>query len=89
LPFLKRHRGGEDTAFVEQILDLPQGQREADIHHHGQADDLGRSLEIADEVRDANRERLRSGRCLLKPISSDTAFLRIGLVIAKKLAPPT
>ena len=30
-----------DAVFVEKILDLPQRQREADIHHRRQPDDLG------------------------------------------------
>ena len=35
-----------DAALVEQILDVPQRARKADVHHHRKADDLGRSLEI-------------------------------------------
>ena len=30
-----------DAALEQQILDVPQRQREADIHHHHEADDLG------------------------------------------------
>jgi len=30
-----------DAALIEQILDLPQRQRETDLHHHRKANDLG------------------------------------------------
>jgi hypothetical protein len=30
-----------DPALEQQIFDLPQGQRIADVHHHREADDLG------------------------------------------------
>ena len=35
-----------DAAFMQQILHIPQRQRETHIHHHRQADDLWRRLEI-------------------------------------------
>jgi hypothetical protein len=35
-----------DAAFVQQILDIAQRQREPHIHHHRQADDLGRGFEV-------------------------------------------
>jgi hypothetical protein len=34
-----------DAALMQQVLDVPQRQRVTDIHHHRQADDLGRRLE--------------------------------------------
>ena len=40
-----------DFAFVEQVLYIPQRKREADIHHHCEADDLGRRLEVAENGR--------------------------------------
>mgnify|MGYP004007052857 FL=1 len=39
-----------DATFVEQIFDLPQRKRKPDIHHHGQADDLGGGLEISEWI---------------------------------------
>jgi len=30
-----------NAAFEQQVLDLPQGQRIPNVHHHRQADDLG------------------------------------------------
>jgi hypothetical protein len=61
-----------DAAFVEQIFDLPQRKRIPDIHHHSQADDLGRHLEISEEI--ARPETLRNPPHRLKPVSSDTAL---------------
>jgi hypothetical protein len=37
-----------DPALVQQVIDVAERQREADIQHHGQSDDLGRRLEIAE-----------------------------------------
>ena len=36
-----------DAAFVQQILDVAQGEWEPDVEHDGQSDHLGRRLEIA------------------------------------------
>jgi len=33
------------SPLVQQVLDVPQRQRVADVHHHGQADDLGEALQ--------------------------------------------
>jgi hypothetical protein len=30
-----------DTAFEQQVFDLPQRQWQTNIHHHGEPDDLG------------------------------------------------
>lgn len=37
-----------DPSLVEQVLDIAQGQREADVKHHRQTDDLKASLEVAE-----------------------------------------
>jgi hypothetical protein len=39
-----------DAAFMQQILDVPKRQRLTDIHHHREADDLGRGLEIPENA---------------------------------------
>ena len=39
-----------DTALEQEIFDLSQRQRVADIHHHREADDLGRTVEVAKEI---------------------------------------
>jgi DNA-binding IscR family transcriptional regulator len=60
-----------DTALEQKILDLAQRQRLADIHHHRQADDLGRTVEIMERV--FHPSRLKNGLVCLKPFCSDTA----------------
>ena len=40
-----------DTALEQQILDIPQRERKADIHHDHQADHLGRRVEAAKGTR--------------------------------------
>ena len=49
-----------------KILDLPQRQRIADIHHHREADHLGRTVEITEGI--AHRRRLGNLARRLKPI---------------------
>lgn len=39
-----------DTSLVEQVLDIPQRQRVADVHHYRQADDLGVGSGIAENA---------------------------------------
>jgi hypothetical protein len=38
-----------NASHIKQILDIAQGQRIPDIHHHSQTDDVGRGLEVADD----------------------------------------
>jgi len=37
-----------DAVFVQQVFDVAQRQRETDVHHNRQTDDLGARLEIAE-----------------------------------------
>jgi hypothetical protein len=53
-----------DAALVAETVDVSQREREADVHHHGQADDLRRSLEIFERI--THRERLTDYRLALK-----------------------
>ena len=62
-----------DTALEQQVLDLAQRQRVPDIHHHREANDFGRTIEIAEGV--FQPLRLKNGFVCLKPICSNTAFL--------------
>ena len=39
-----------DAAFVEQILDVPERQRKANIQHHRQAYELGLVLKYLNEA---------------------------------------
>jgi hypothetical protein len=60
-----------DAPLEQEILDLPQRQRIADIHHHREADHFGRTVEIAEGI--AHRRRLSILARRLKPIYSDNA----------------
>jgi hypothetical protein len=39
-----------DPALKQEVLDVPQRQREPHIHHHHQADHLGRGIEVAERT---------------------------------------
>jgi len=60
-----------DAPLREQIRDLSQRQRIADVHHHREADHLGRAVEIAEGI--AHHQRLGMSPARLKPICSDNA----------------
>ena len=49
-PIADRLMADVGAALVEQILDIPKRQREADIHHHRQADDLGTGFEALETI---------------------------------------
>jgi hypothetical protein len=57
----------------QQILDLTQRKWIADVHHHREADHLGRAIEITEGI--AHRPRLRNPKTKLKPIYSDNALV--------------
>src|SRR5690606_28835863 len=65
-----------DAAFVQQVFDTPQRERKADVHHHRQADDLGRRLEVAEWRKPGVGWRRTARRPRIKPSSSDTALSR-------------
>ena len=54
-----------DTALVQQIFDAPPLEREADVHHHGQADDFGWSFKVLERI--AHHKSLRDQAIGLKP----------------------
>ena len=62
-----------DAALVQQVIDVPERKREADVHHHRQADDLGAGLEPLERAFFGHAERLPSPLPRLKPGLSDTA----------------
>ena len=66
----------------QNILDLSQRQQIADIHHHNEADHLGRAVEITEGI--AHRRRLRILARRLKPIYSDNAVLELRNVSARE-----
>jgi hypothetical protein len=51
-----------DPALVQQIFHVPQGEREADVEHHRQADDLGARLEVEEDAGIAHA-RKATGSC--------------------------
>ena len=61
-----------DTALEQNILDLSQRKRIANIHHHHEADHLGRTVEITEGI--AHCRRLRNLARRLNPIYSDNAL---------------
>ncbi len=66
-----------DATFEQQVFDLPQRQRIADVHHHREANHLGRTVEITEWI--FHPQRLRAKPAGLNPICSDTAGLAIAL----------
>jgi hypothetical protein len=63
-----------DTALEQDVLDLAQRQRISNIHHHRQADDLGRTVEITECM--FHLRRLRNSPSRFKPFYSDSALAR-------------
>ena len=39
-----------NAALMQQVFDIPKRERVAHIHHHRQAEDLGRRLEVAENT---------------------------------------
>ena len=62
-----------DTALEQQVLDLAQRQRVPDIHNLREANDFGRTIEIAEGV--FQPLRLKNGFVCLKPFCSDIASI--------------
>ena len=60
-----------DAAFKQKILDLTKRQRITDVHHHREADDLGRAVEISEGF--FHPPRIKNGLVCLKPFCSDNA----------------
>ncbi len=40
-PISNRFMANVDATLVQYVFDIAKGEGEPDIHHHGQADDLG------------------------------------------------
>ncbi len=62
-----------DSAFVQQVLDIAQRQRETDGHHHRQPDDPGAGLEMPERGVLGHDKTLPAIRSGLKPGFSDRA----------------
>ena len=57
-----------DAALVQQVLDVSKRQRVADIHHHREADDLRRGLEVTKNARVAHARKATAIHSNDKPI---------------------
>ena len=62
-----------NAALMQQILDVAERQRETDVQHHRQADDLGTGFEPLEWTVFGHWQTLASTRPRLKPSSSDRA----------------
>ena len=76
-----------DAAFEQNVFDLAQRQRIADDHHHREADDLGRAVEITNGIVHHRRQRALPFR--LKPVFSDNAPVTPRRSPPNVPAPPT
>ena len=56
------------TTLMQQVLDIPQSQRVADIHHHRWADELGARLEAAEDAWAAHTLKATGSHAGRKPI---------------------
>ena len=72
-PEANRPVANVDAALEQQALDLTERQRIADIHHHREADNFGRAVEIAEGI--FHPLRLRNSPYRLKPLYFDNAIL--------------
>ncbi len=61
-----------DATFEQNVFNLAQRQRIADVQHHREANDLGRAVEITAGI--SHRLKLRNSPSPLKPIYSDNAL---------------
>lgn len=64
-----------DAAFMQQVFDIPERKREAYVHHHGEPDDLGAGLEVAEGRAFGHALTLRKPPARLKPRSSDSTCI--------------
>ena len=62
-----------DATFMQEILDLAQREREPDVKHHRQADDLRARLEVPEGAGLGHGQKLSRRPARLKPVSSDRA----------------
>ena len=67
-----------DTTLEQQVLDLAQRQRIADVQHHCEADNFWRAVEIAEGI--FHPLRLGNSPYWLKPIYSDNAAASVRAV---------
>ena len=74
-----------DPALVQQVLDVPEREREPHVQHHGQADDLWAAVKALERIRFSHPRTLRSRPTWLKPEVSDRT-MRDMMAPRKKVA---
>jgi hypothetical protein len=74
-----------DAALMQQVLDVPQREREPDVHHDRQADDLGRRLEVLEGAGFAHLGTLLSPLPRRKQSSPDKTALKHKLFSDEKI----
>ena len=62
-----------DPSFVQKVLHVAKREREPNVHHYRQANDLGRGLEVTERAGFEHLGRLSGRPSLLKIICSDRA----------------
>ena len=70
-----RHSGGRaliNEPLMQQVLDIPQRERVADIEHHRQANDFGARLKVPEEGALGYLIRLGDSPILLKELALTT-----------------
>ncbi|WP_282151901.1 hypothetical protein [Ruegeria atlantica] len=60
-----------DASLVQRIFDIPKRERETDVQHHREADDLGTGFEVFEIGRSGHVQKLRARPAPLKQSSSD------------------
>ena len=66
-----------DAALVQQVFDILERQRESDIEHHGEADDLGAGFEVTKRRTSGHQARLRKHPARLNLGYSDSSDFEI------------
>ncbi len=70
-PVANRFVADVDAALVQQVLDVPERKREANIHHHRQANYFWAAVKILERVAFLHGQTLRNQPARLKAIPSD------------------
>jgi hypothetical protein len=61
-----------DPALMQQILHIAEREREPDVHHHCQANDLGARFEVTKRRRFCHPQTLQNHPARFKPVPSDS-----------------
>jgi hypothetical protein len=62
-----------DASLVQQVFNISKRKRKTLVHHHCQANDLGRRFEVTKRGAFCRPQTLRNRPALFKPVSSDSA----------------